>query len=121
MICLWKVIINNFENHFIAVTHIDAIINLPEVIPVENAKSKTVAKAHKDGWPSRYPRPRKYIHDNGNEFIVPKFLCMLSRNNMISIPTTAKNPQSNTVVERLHHTLKTNITISLREKFTNFF
>ena len=115
MIGPWKVVINNFEYQFRAVTCIDAIINLPEVIPVENTKSKTVAHAFEDGWLSRYPRPRKCVHDNGNEFLGPEFLEMLAKNNIQSVPTTVKNPQSNSVVERLHQTLKTTIAISLNE------
>ena len=121
MIGPWKVIINNFEYQFRAVTCIDSIINLPEVIPVDNAKSKIVANAFEDGKLSRYPRPRKCIHDNGNEFLGPEFMEMLAKNNIQSVPTTIKNPQSNAVVERLHQTLKTTIAISLRENPPNSF
>ena len=115
MIGPWKIIVNNFEYQFRAVTCIDSIINLPEVIRVDNAKSKTVANAFEDGWLSRYHKPRKYIHDNGNEFLGPEFMSMLAKNNIKSVPTTVKNPQSNDVVERLHQTLKTTIAISLKE------
>ena len=73
MIGPWKAIINNFEYQFRAVTCIDAIVNLPEVIPVEDTKSKTVAQAFEDNWLIRYPRPRSCIHDNDNEFIGPEF------------------------------------------------
>ena len=115
MIGPWKIIVNNFEYQFRAVTCIDSIINLPEVIRVDNAKSKTVANAFEDGWLSRYHKPRKYIHDNGNEFLGPEFMSMLAKNNIKSVPTTVKNPQSNDVVERLHQTLKTTIAISSKE------
>ena len=115
MIGPWKATINKFEYHFRAVTCIDAAINLPEVIPVENAKSLTVANAFEDQWLSRYPKPRKCVHDNGNEFLGPEFLQMLQRNNITSGPTTVKNPQFNAVVERLHQTLKTTIALSLQE------
>ena len=54
----WKVIINNFKVQFRAVTCIDAMINLPEVVPVKNARSQTVAEAFEDGWLSRYPFPQ---------------------------------------------------------------
>ena len=103
MIGPWKVVINKFEYQFRAVTCIDAVINLPEVIPMDKAKSKTVANAFEDKWLSRYPRPMRYIHDNGNEFLGPEFEQMLARNSIESILTTVKNPQSNAIVERLHH------------------
>ena len=57
----------------------------------------------------------KCVHDNGNEFLGLEFLEMLSKNNIQSVPTTVKNPQSNAAVERLHKTLKTTIAISLNE------
>ena len=75
---------------------------------MDNAKSKTVADAFKDGWLSRYPRPTKCIHANSNEFLGPKCMEMLAKNNIQSVPTTVKNPQSNAVVEMLHQTLKDN-------------
>ena len=113
MIYPWKVTINKFEYQFRAITCIDAIINLSEVIPVENTKSQTVTNTFEDHWLSRYPKPRKYVHDNGNDFLCPEFLQMLQRNNVTSVPTTVKNPQSNAVVEILHQTLKTTIAVSL--------
>ena len=70
----WKVTMNNFEYQFGAVTCIDAIIKLPEVIPVDNERSQTVSNAFEDHWLNRYSKPRKCIHDNGNEFIGPEFL-----------------------------------------------
>ena len=112
---------NNFEYQFRAVTCIDSTINLPEVIPVDNAKSKTVANVFKDGWLSRYPKPRKCIHDNGNELLGPEFMSMLAKNNIKSVPTKVKNPQSNAVLEKLHQTLKTTITISLKENPSTSF
>ena len=115
MISTWKVTIIKLEYEFGAVTCIDSIINLPEVIPVENAKSQTVANAFEDHWLICYPKPRKCVHDNDNEFIGPEFLQMLQRNNITSVPITVKNHQSNAVVERLHQTPKTTIAVSLQE------
>ena len=48
MIGYYKV--NNFEFQFRVMTCIDGIINLPEVIPVDNVKLRTVvAEAFEDG------------------------------------------------------------------------
>ena len=49
MIGPWKITINKFEYVFRAVTCIDAVINLPEIIPVDNARSQMVANAFEDG------------------------------------------------------------------------
>ena len=71
----------------------DSIIGLPEVIPVDNATSITVAHAFEDNWLSRYPCPLRCLHDNGNEFLGPAFSLMLERNKIKSIPTTVKKPK----------------------------
>ena len=95
MIKPWKIVINKLEYQFRAVTCIDAVIGLPEVIPVEDEKSSTVANDFENNWLSQYPRPRHCVHDNGNEFLGHEFGQMLTRNNIQAVPTTVKNPQSN--------------------------
>ena len=40
---------------------------------------------------------------------------MLEKNNLQSVPTTIKNPQSNAIVERMHQTINTMIAISTQE------
>ena len=115
MIGLWKITIEQTEYFFRALTCIDSVINLPEIFPVENASSHTVAIAFEDGWLSRYPSPKHCLHDNGNEFLGFYFTSMLEKNNIQSVPTTIKNPQSNAIVERMHQTINTMIAISLQE------
>ena len=58
-----KIIINNFEFQFRAVTCIDVVIYLPEVIPVDNAKSRTVVNTFKEDWLKQYPSPRICMAD----------------------------------------------------------
>ena len=48
MIGPWKVEINKFEYQFRALTCIDSIIGLPEVVPVDNVTSLSVAQAFED-------------------------------------------------------------------------
>ena len=87
----WKVSINQFEYEFRALTYVDSMIGLPEVIPTDNATSTTVAQAFEDNWLSRYPSPTRCVHDNGNELLGPAFSTMLKRNKIKSVPTTVKN------------------------------
>ena len=115
MIGPWRITINNFEYQFRALTCIDTIIGLPEVIPVDNATSQSVAISFEDNWLSRYPVPLRCLHDNGNEFLGPSFSTMLLKNKIKSVPTTVKNPQANAIVERMHQSISTMIAISLRE------
>ena len=115
MIGPWRITINNFEYQFRALTCIDTIIGLPEVIPLDNATSSSVAIAFEDNWLSRYPAQLRYLHDNGNEFLGPSFSSMLFKNKIKSVPTTVKNPQENAIVERMHQSISTMIAISQRE------
>ena len=115
MICPWKVEINKFEYQFRALICIDSIIGLPEVIPVDNATSLTVAQAFEDNWLSHYPCPLRCSHENGNELLGPAFSLMLERNKLKSVPTTVKKSQANAIVKRMHQSISTMIAISLRE------
>ena len=89
----WKVIIDKFEYQFRAVICIDVVINLSEVRPVKDTKSKMVAEVFEDGWLSKYSTPHKYIHDNGNEFLGPKFhLKIMIKNVVFPVPITLEDP-----------------------------
>ena len=115
MIGSWRVSINKFEYSFQALTCIDLVICLPEVIPVDNASSKTVLEAFEDGWLSRYPSPVRCIRYNGNEFLGPEFNIMLQRIKIKLVPTPVKNTLANAIVERMYQSISTMLAISLRE------
>ena len=51
-----------------------------------------------------YPRPRKVIFDNGNEY-KKDFLPLLKDFSINLTPTTINNPQSKTILERVHQVL----------------
>ena len=63
--------------------------------------SLQIAKLVNKLWFSRYPRPRYVIHYNGSEFKLHfQYLCKsygLKRK-----PIMIKNPQANTILERVH-------------------
>ena len=54
---------------------------------------------------SRYPRPNRCIHDNGGEFIGWEFQQKLQQHGIIDVPTTSRNPQGNSICERMHQTV----------------
>ena len=56
-------------------------------------------------WLARYPWPFIVVHENGGEFIGWEFQDLLRRLGIIYVPTIVKNPQSNAIVERSHHTI----------------
>ncbi len=53
-------------------------------------------------WLTRYPWPQHCIHDPGGEFTGPEFQTLLQNCHIRDVCTTAKNPQSTAVCERMH-------------------
>ena len=73
-------------------------------LPQSNPNSATASNIFNNVWLSRYPRPRKVIYDNGNEF-KKDFLPLLEDFSIRPTPTTIENPQANAVLERIHQVL----------------
>ena len=101
----WKITINNVETEFRALTIIDTVTNLVELVRIDNKTSEHVAMHFENTWLSRYPMPRSITYDQGGEFIGRPFQQMLARHGIQARPTTAKNPQANSLCERMHQTV----------------
>ncbi len=77
-----------------------------EVAEIPNKESITVAEQVDKYWFCYYPRPKKVIHDHGSEFIGPSFQELIKDVFQITTkPVTVKNPQANSVLERIHQVL----------------
>ena len=101
----WKIKVNGVPLEYNALTCIDPVTNLTEIIRIRNKTSKHVADQFANCWLSRYPRPIQCIHDNGGEFIGHEFQMLLDQAGIKSKPTTVKNPQANSICERMHKTV----------------
>lgn len=101
----WKIKIGNQDVDVNALTCIDPVTNLVEIVRIENKTASNIARHFENCWLARYPRPNKCIHDNGGEFIGADFQVILEKNGIKDAPTTSKNPQANSVCERLHQTV----------------
>ena len=100
----WKIQLGEKELTFKALTIIDPVTNLLEIVRIDNKSSKHVAQQFANVWLSRYPWPTRVIHDNGTEFM-GEFQHLLLQLGIKSVPTTVKNPQSNAIIERVHKTM----------------
>ena len=88
-----------------AVTMIDPATGWFEIIEIPNKESHTVAEAVEQTWLSRYPWPTQVILDRGTEFM-KDFTRMIKEDYGIKRkPITARNPQANSIVERVHQTI----------------
>ena len=90
---------------FIALTIIDMVTNLAELVLLENKTSAHVALQFENTWLARYPRPVHCIYDQGTEFIGYHFQRMLQRHLIQGHPILAKNPQANSIYDCMHQTV----------------
>jgi hypothetical protein len=101
----WKIKINGINVEFLALTVIDPVTNLVELVRLDNKSSEHVAQQYANTWLSRYPWPEACIHDNGGEFVGLPFQRLLEQCAIRSRATTARNPQANAICERMHQTV----------------
>ena len=101
----WKIRVQGIEIEFNALTCIDPVTNLVELTRINNKTSAHVATKFEQVWLSRYPRPPACIHDNDGEFISEAFQRKLEQHAIKSVNTTSKNPQGNSICERMHQTV----------------
>ncbi|GAX23113.1 hypothetical protein FisN_UnNu094 [Fistulifera solaris] len=96
---------NHREHELLALTMIDPATSWFEVVQISDKSSETVALAVDRQWFCRYPRPHYITYDQGGEFTGNEFQELLTSYGVKGKPASARNPQSNSVVERVHLTL----------------
>ena len=101
----WKVKVNGKLVEFNALTCIDTASNLVELIRIDNKTASHIRNKFVQSWLSRYPRPIRCVHDRGGEFIGQEFQWLLNMFSVKDVQSTAKNPQSNSICERMHQTV----------------
>ncbi|KAG7340303.1 integrase core domain containing protein [Nitzschia inconspicua] len=101
----WTISIGNKNLTFSALTIVDMVTNLVEVVRIDNKAAAHVAMHFENSWLAKYPRPLNVIHDQGGEFVGEDFQHRLRVHGIHSRPTTAKNPQANSVCERMHQAI----------------
>jgi hypothetical protein len=105
----WTIEFQGRELTIDALTCIDPVSNLVELLHVENKTAAHVAMKFENNWLARYPRPVRCIHDNGPEFIGYAFKQMLHVNGIQDKAVSKLNPQSNAICERMHRTVADHI------------
>ncbi|EJK69288.1 hypothetical protein THAOC_09464, partial [Thalassiosira oceanica] len=97
---------------FRALTCIDTVTNLTELIRTEGAPDSTQS-CHKldQAWMCRYPWPKRVVHDGGPEFKANFQTYVQNKYQVKTVQTTAHNPQANAICERMHLTVQQLINI----------
>ena len=101
----WAIEIRDKWYEFNALTSIDLVTNLVELIRVDRKTSAQIRSKWEQSWLSRYPWPQKCVHDNGGEFTGWEFQELLTATSIKDAPTTSRNPQANAICERMHQTV----------------
>ena len=110
----WTITVHGRDLEFLALTCIDPVTTLSEILRIDNKSSAHVAMKFDNEWLARYPRPIRCIHDRGNEFISNPFQHVLAVNGIQDAPTTVANPQANAINERFHQTVENILRTLLR-------
>ena len=90
------------EYQFNVLTSIDPTTNLLEIEELPRKTAQACADAFESGWLAHYPRPTRCIHDQGPKFLGVDFQRLLSQAGIKLVPTSAWNPQGNSIVEAVH-------------------
>jgi transposase InsO family protein len=101
----WTLKIGNQTVQFRALTIIDLVTNLVEIVRLNSKSSRDVTFAFVNTWLAQYPKPVSCIFDQGTEFTGYEFQDMLERNYIEKRVTTVKNPQANAICERMHQSV----------------
>ena len=96
--------LNKKELVLSAMTFIDPETGWFEIVEIPDKKSGTLSQLLEQVWLTRYPRPSKIIFDNGTEF-KKDFRYIIDDFGIKPTPTSVKNPQANSVLERVHKVL----------------
>jgi transposase InsO family protein len=102
----WNVEVNNQQMRFDALTCIDPVTNLIEIIRLRGAKTADNARRlFENHWLARYPRPAKIVHDHGPEFHGHDFQFPLDYAGIKAVHISPNTPTANSIIEASHKTI----------------
>ena len=95
----------NKDLELFCLTMIDPATGWFEMVRIPNKEAITIADLAEQTWFTRYPWPQKIIFDRGTEFMA-EFKEMVQKDYGVRTKMiTARNPQANAVLERIHQTI----------------
>jgi len=100
----WTIQVSGKDVQFRALTMLEPVTNLIEIVSRTGTTSKESAILFENHWLSWYPRPCHCIHDQGSEFKY-KFQDCLTLVGIDSRSTSARTPTANSLIESTHKTI----------------
>ena len=101
----WKVLIRGKPYEFNALTAIDTVTNLVEIVRVDRTTSEHITNRFAQSWIEKCPWPTLCVHNNGGKFVGWEFQDFLDKCNVKDVPITSRNPQANSICERMHQSV----------------
>ena len=102
----WKIKLNKEEYEFNALTSIDTVTNLVEIVRINRKTSQHIRDKCAQSWLARYPWPKRCVHDNGGgDFTGWELQRRLEKTNIKDVPTSSHNLTANSICERMHQTV----------------
>jgi len=99
----WTIEVNKQKMVFEALTMLEPVFNLLEIVRYPGkANGSTAKQLFENHWLSRYPRPTIIIHDHGPEFENHDFQFNLDYAGIKYKPPNSNTPTANSVIETLH-------------------
>jgi hypothetical protein len=102
----WITQVHNKPYEFNALSVIDTVSNLVELVRIDEKMLAHVTRKYAQVWLSRYPWPECCVHKNGGEFVGPEFQFLLQGCRINDAPTSSKNPQANAICKWMHQTVE---------------
>ena len=87
-----------------ACTMIDPATGWFEIKDIKSKRADIIANVVEKTWLTRYPWPTQVVYDRGNEFMA-EFSTMIKDYGITKRPITKRNPQANSIIERIHQTI----------------
>jgi len=88
-----------------ALTMIDPVTNLVEIVRVHSTRSEENKRAFENTWLSRYPLPEVVVSDNGPEFVGHEWAFGMTDWGIKAKRTTPHTPTANSVIEASHRAM----------------
>ena len=86
-------------------TMIDPATGWVEIVEINTKSADEIINIVDQAWLSRYPWPTKVISDRGGEFMAEFRQSLEDGYGITKRTITTRNPQANSVLERVHQTL----------------
>ena len=101
----WDCSVKGLKAKVHALTIIDPVTNLVEIVRIDSVKSKEVTTKFVNTWLSRYPKPERAVTDNGPEFVGHEWEFMLMDWGIKKANISSNTPTANAVIETVHRTM----------------